>query len=74
MGCKFHPRCPYMTEECKAEDPPLLVVGQGHTAACIHHDQVELQREVVEAASSVAFSPRFVSFVAFAMRAMPVSL
>ena len=50
-GCKFHPRCPYMTEECKAADPPLLRVGPGHTAACIHHDQVQLQREVVEAAS-----------------------
>ena len=48
-GCKFHPRCPYMTEECKAEDPPLLSVGAGHTAACIHHDRVQLEREVVEA-------------------------
>jgi peptide/nickel transport system ATP-binding protein len=51
VGCKFHPRCPYMTEECKAEDPPLLTVGPGHTAACIHHDQVRLEREVVEAVS-----------------------
>ena len=51
VGCKFHPRCPYMTEECKAADPPLLVVGTGHTAACIHHDEVQLEREIVEAAS-----------------------
>jgi peptide/nickel transport system ATP-binding protein len=51
VGCKFHPRCPYMTEECKAADPPLLAVGTGHTAACIHHDEVQLEREIVEAAS-----------------------
>jgi peptide/nickel transport system ATP-binding protein len=51
VGCTFHPRCPYMTAECKAEDPPLLSVGSGHTAACIHHDRVQLQREIVEAAS-----------------------
>jgi peptide/nickel transport system ATP-binding protein len=49
-GCKFHPRCPYMTEECKAADPPLLAVGPAHTAACIHADRVQLQREIVEAA------------------------
>jgi peptide/nickel transport system ATP-binding protein len=48
-GCSFHPRCPYMTAECKTIDPELYVVGRGHTAACIHHDQVQLEREVVEA-------------------------
>jgi peptide/nickel transport system ATP-binding protein len=51
-GCTFHPRCPYMTEECKAADPPLFPVGRGHTAACIHHDQVQLEREVVAEATS----------------------
>jgi peptide/nickel transport system ATP-binding protein len=25
-GCKFHPRCPYMVEACKDEDPPLFDV------------------------------------------------
>src|SRR5204863_6533316 len=53
-GCKFHPRCPYMTEECTAEDPPLLSVGAGHTAACIHHDRVHFQRDVVEATPGIA--------------------
>lgn len=51
-GCSFHPRCSYMTEECKAIDPPLIAVGRGHTAACIHHEQVELEREVVAEAAS----------------------
>lgn len=49
-GCAFHPRCPYVTEECKTADPPLLPVGPAHTAACIHADQVRLERTVVETA------------------------
>lgn len=52
QGCTFHPRCPYMTEECKTVDPELLPVGRGHTAACIHHDQVELRRTTVTEAAS----------------------
>jgi len=51
-GCAFHPRCPYMTEECKAVDPGLVPVGPGHTSACIHHDRVQLEREVVAEATS----------------------
>jgi peptide/nickel transport system ATP-binding protein len=51
-GCAFHPRCPYMTEECKVVDPPLIKVGAGHTSACIHHDQVQLERVVVTEAAS----------------------
>ena len=26
-GCKFWPRCPYATERCKTEEPPLLHLG-----------------------------------------------
>jgi peptide/nickel transport system ATP-binding protein len=56
-GCPFHPRCPYMTEECTAAEPLLLAVDgppgkqatAAHTAACIHTDRVQLRREVVEA-------------------------
>ncbi|MGC5171576.1 ABC transporter ATP-binding protein [Microbacterium sp. DT81.1] len=33
-GCRFHPRCPFATELCKAEVPPLLQVGDGREAAC----------------------------------------
>jgi peptide/nickel transport system ATP-binding protein len=39
-GCKFHPRCPYATEKCRLEDPPLLDVGPGHASACWHWDKV----------------------------------
>ena len=35
IGCRFHPRCPYMIEACKAEGPPLVDWGENHFAACI---------------------------------------
>ncbi|MFF2372198.1 ABC transporter ATP-binding protein [Agromyces sp. NPDC058110] len=38
-GCRFNPRCPFATELCRTEAPPLLPVGTGPTgeareAAC----------------------------------------
>jgi peptide/nickel transport system ATP-binding protein len=35
-GCVFHPRCPKMTEACKAAIPDSKQVGPNHVAACIH--------------------------------------
>ena len=39
-GCRFHPRCPFATERCATDDPPLEDIGGGHKVACWHHDQV----------------------------------
>ena len=33
-GCRFHPRCPFVIERCRHEDPPLLDLGNGHESAC----------------------------------------
>jgi peptide/nickel transport system ATP-binding protein len=34
-GCRFHPRCPFAWEKCRAEEPPLLEAGEtGHSARC----------------------------------------
>lgn len=33
-GCRFHPRCPYATDNCRKKDPPLLDVGKNHFVAC----------------------------------------
>jgi peptide/nickel transport system ATP-binding protein len=35
-GCRFHPRCRYMTDVCKEIEPPLTDYGNGHFAACHH--------------------------------------
>jgi len=41
VGCRFHPRCSYATEECTAADPPLIEVGPRHGTACWYWQDVE---------------------------------
>jgi peptide/nickel transport system ATP-binding protein len=45
-GCRFHPRCPYVMNICRSEDPPLEPVAgiDGHFAAC-HLDEETKRRE-----------------------------
>jgi oligopeptide/dipeptide ABC transporter ATP-binding protein len=33
-GCRFQSRCPYESERCRKEDPPLVERRPGHRAAC----------------------------------------
>lgn len=33
-GCRFHPRCEYVKEICRKEEPPLIEIKKGHTVAC----------------------------------------
>jgi peptide/nickel transport system ATP-binding protein len=50
-GCPFHPRCPYATEICRQQDPPLADLGGTHFAACHHHDKVTRDMGIWEAAA-----------------------
>lgn len=36
-GCSFHPRCPYATERCKTEAPPVFEISDGHFSRCFRH-------------------------------------
>ncbi|WP_303881730.1 ABC transporter ATP-binding protein [Acetomicrobium mobile] len=38
-GCRFNPRCKYVMEKCKKEEPPLIEVGANHFVACFLHDK-----------------------------------
>ena len=40
-GCRFHPRCPFAVDLCRAQVPPLLPVGEGRDAACWGYSQRE---------------------------------
>jgi oligopeptide/dipeptide ABC transporter ATP-binding protein len=33
-GCPFNPRCPYVMEKCKIEEPPLRDTGEGQLVSC----------------------------------------
>ena len=33
-GCRLHPRCPFAGEECRAREPALQEVEEGHRVAC----------------------------------------
>jgi oligopeptide/dipeptide ABC transporter ATP-binding protein len=45
-GCKFHPRCPYVMERCRTEEPDLAAVDSRfwHRSACwLPHDEGQRQ-------------------------------
>ena len=46
-GCRFHPRCPYVMDVCRSEEPRLLAVSgdPAHLQAC-HLDEATKDREV----------------------------
>lgn len=47
-GCRFHPRCPFATEQCTVEEPPLAEISGGHRVACWNYEDVpELETELV---------------------------
>ncbi|MEM3138159.1 MAG: ABC transporter ATP-binding protein, partial [Thermofilaceae archaeon] len=33
-GCRFHPRCPYVMDVCRSEEPPSVEVKPGHYVKC----------------------------------------
>ena len=46
-GCRFHPRCPFATEKCSVEEPPLEEIEPGHRVACWNYEDVpELEVEL----------------------------
>jgi len=42
-GCRFHPRCPFARERCRAERPVLREIGTGQSAACHFSEELELK-------------------------------
>jgi len=47
-GCRFHPRCPFATEQCKTEDPPWVDLGDGHKVACFDYERVPALDEALQ--------------------------
>ena len=40
-GCRFHTRCPWATEVCSTDEPPLADYANGQAAACHHPQNVD---------------------------------
>ncbi len=41
-GCHFHPRCAYVKDICKTNEPPLLELGNGHVSRCHFAQELDL--------------------------------
>lgn len=39
-GCRFHPRCPMATAECRSQKIPLIDIGGGRATRCIRHEDM----------------------------------
>lgn len=39
-GCPFAPRCPWATDRCSREDPPLVTVEGNRATACFYPEQI----------------------------------
>lgn len=39
-GCRFAPRCPLATQQCRDAEPPLVEVKPDHFSACHHIDKI----------------------------------
>jgi peptide/nickel transport system ATP-binding protein/oligopeptide transport system ATP-binding protein len=42
-GCRFHPRCSYVTEDCRRTDPALQPVASGHDSRCLRVQRKEIE-------------------------------
>ncbi len=42
-GCRFRTRCPYVVERCRVEEPALIEVSTGQSAACHRINELHLQ-------------------------------
>ncbi|MCI2394819.1 ABC transporter ATP-binding protein [Aliiroseovarius sediminis] len=45
-GCRFAERCPFATDMCRSDVPPLHVVGPDRSASCHYPEKVEEFRKV----------------------------
>lgn len=50
-GCRFHPRCPFVQEECKRITPSLIEKVPGHLTTCLLNRE-EIKTHILEKAGS----------------------
>jgi oligopeptide transport system ATP-binding protein len=50
QSCPFAPRCPYVIDKCREENPPLMATGPNHYAACWRWEEVAYAKRFGEVA------------------------
>jgi oligopeptide/dipeptide ABC transporter ATP-binding protein len=40
-GCRFHPRCPFVEEDCRVQPTPLRQLAGNRATACLHYERTE---------------------------------
>jgi oligopeptide/dipeptide ABC transporter ATP-binding protein len=45
-GCRYHPRCPYLTDVCVKDIPPLEQIGDGRQVSCHHWKELADKKEL----------------------------
>jgi oligopeptide/dipeptide ABC transporter ATP-binding protein len=66
-GCKFHPRCPFVIDHCKTEEPPLGEVAENQVARCwvlmrnVSQDAIEAARGATLSSAEAARKLKVVS-------------
>lgn len=53
-GCSFSPRCPYATELCHTQEPPLYTMPSGHYARCHYCSDPEFVKKNAPVTSRTA--------------------
>jgi oligopeptide/dipeptide ABC transporter ATP-binding protein len=38
-GCRFHPRCDFVEEDCRVTETPLRLLAGGRATACLHYER-----------------------------------
>jgi oligopeptide/dipeptide ABC transporter ATP-binding protein len=38
-GCRFHPRCDFVEDDCRVSETPLRLVPGGRATACLHYER-----------------------------------
>jgi oligopeptide/dipeptide ABC transporter ATP-binding protein len=38
-GCRFHPRCDFVEDDCRVSETPLRLLPGGRATACLHYER-----------------------------------
>jgi oligopeptide/dipeptide ABC transporter ATP-binding protein len=44
-GCKFHPRCPFVEDGCRDDEPELRSIGEPHLARCHYAETIDYEKQ-----------------------------